>query len=157
MNINYKLKEIKSLIKEWGGIDGDFWLHCGNDLIYEILDIFDETDWDDLNKDLINFTDHEHSIFARAILSYDDDRKLKIDNYEIFYKEFVLLDDYEDCDCLLFEIMYIEHVKTPQIELFNKVKSKIKFLEDLGHSTNKEMLNFAYHYVDKAILKHTSH
>lgn len=152
--MNVKIQNIKNFIWENKNNDGDSWIHGGNEVIYNILDTFNHLEWNELNQALINFTDNEHSIFCRAILFYDENRKLEIDNIEIFFKEFVLLGDYEDCDCLLWETTYLEFVKKPNIELFNNVRAKIRFLEDFGYSTDQEMLDLAYKNIDKAIVKH---
>ena len=146
-----KILNIKNLIEEDKNTDGDYWLHEGNEIIYKILDTFNESDWRELELDLVNFKDHEHSIFARAILHYDENRKVDIDHYRLFFKEFVLLKDYEDCDCLLEDLFYIENVKNPDLELFNDVKLKVKFLEDAGFSTDEEILRSAYHSIEKAM------
>lgn len=144
---------IKRIIEKDKKTDGDFWLNGGNETIYEILDTFTDSDWQQLDKDLIHFKDHEHSIFARAILHYDENREIEVDNYEFFFKAFVLLKDYEDCDCLLFDIMYIENIKNPDLALLNNVRSKIKFLENSGFSTNEDLLNSAYNSIEKVMKK----
>lgn len=146
-----KISEIKHIIERDRNTDGDYWLNGGNEVIYKILDTFKESDWKDLKEDLAGFKDYEHSIFARALLHYDEDRKVDIDHYYLFFTSFILLKDYEDCDCLLFDMMYIENVKKPDLELFNNVKAKIKFLEDSGFATSEDVLHSAYSSIEKAI------
>ncbi|SDJ57131.1 hypothetical protein [Chryseobacterium jejuense] len=149
--VAHKISEIKHIIEKDKNTDGDYWLNVGNEMIYKILDTFNESDWKELEKDLINFKDAEHSIFARAILHYDENRIVDIDHYQLFFKSFILLKDYEDCDCLLFDMMYIENIKNPDLELFNNIKSKIKLLEDSGFATNEDILHSAYNSIEKAI------
>lgn len=146
-----KILTIKQIIEKDKKTDGDYWINGGNESIYDILDTFNNEDWKELDRDLANFKDHEHSIFARAILHYDEDRKIDIDNYHLFFKEFILLKDYEDCDCLLFDMFYIENIKNPDLEFLNNVRLKIQFLEESGFSTNEEILRLAYDYVEQAI------
>ncbi|REC62850.1 hypothetical protein DRF65_08490 [Chryseobacterium pennae] len=148
---SHKISEIKHIIEKDRNTDGDYWLNGGNEMIYKILDTFNQSDWKELEEDLVNFKDYEHSIFARTILHYDENRIVDIDHYQLFFRSFILLKDYEDCDCLLFDMFYIENVKNPDLELFNNIKSKIQFLEEAGFSTNEDILHLAYNSIDKVI------
>lgn len=154
--MNKKISKIKEIIKEFRNIDGDFWHYGGNELIYEILNSFDGTEWEKLKVELNNFEDYEHSIFARAILSYKNDRMLsKADVYEIFFLQFVLLNDLDDSDCLLQDIMYLENIRKPKLNLLENVKEKIKILRSYEKSiNNEEMFLFAENLIDDVIKKH---
>lgn len=151
-----KLSKIKKIIKTYKDIDGDFWFYEGNDLIYEILDTFDEIEWENLKLDLNNLKDYEHSIFSRVILSYDTDRIVdKVDVYEIFFTEFVLLSDLDDADCLLQDIMYLKNIRKPKLDLLEKVKEKIKILKNFKETINDQnMFLFAENTVEEVIKKH---
>lgn len=154
--MNNKLSKIKKIIKTYKEIDGDFWFYEGNDLIYQILDTFDEIEWENLKLELNNLKDYEHSIFSRVILSYDTDRIVdKVDVYEIFFTEFVLLSDLDDADCLLQDIMYLKNIRKPKLDLLEKVKEKIKILKNFKETVNEQnMFEFAEKTVEEVIKKH---
>ena len=89
--MNNKTSDIKKIILKNHDDDGAYWSYFGNSLIYEILDTFNETDWNYLVSDLITWKDFEHSIFSRAILNYDTHRIVDdVDIYEIFCQLFSL-------------------------------------------------------------------
>lgn len=92
--MNNKIQTIKKIIKEDENLDGDYWIHCGNEMIYNVLDTFSDEEWMELKEDLVNFSNSEHSIFSRAILDYDTNRLIQnVDIYEIFFTEFILMED----------------------------------------------------------------
>ena len=156
--MNSKIQTIKKIIKEDENTDGDYWIHCGNELIYTILDTFSDDEWIQLKKDLVNFYDSEHSIFSRAILHYDTHRQVEnVDIYEIFFTEFVLLNDIDDADCLLQDIMYLEKIKKPKFSLLEDIKQKIDIIAKYEKTINNaEMFEYAKRTVDNEIIKHYS-
>ena len=152
-----KIQTIKIIIRDDENTDGDYWIYCGNGLIYEILDTFTDDEWTELKNDLLNFTDSEHSIFSRAILHYDARQIDNMDIYEIFFTEFVLIKDIEDADCLLQDIMYLENIKKPKLKLLEAVKQKIENIADYKKTTNNaEMFEYARRTVNNLIRKHYS-
>lgn len=153
--MNNKIQTIKQIIKENENIDGDYWFHSGNDLIHKILDTFIDDDWEILKNDLENFTDTEHSVFSRAILFYDSDKSEDI--YEIFFTEFVLLNDIDDADCLLQDIMYLENMKNPNLELLKAIGDKIQIIRNYEKTINNEkMFDYAEEIVTSKVKKHYS-
>ena len=156
--MNSKIQTIKKIIKEDENTDGDYWIHCGNELIYGILDTFSDDEWIQLKNDLVNFNDSEHSIFSRAILHYDTHRLVEnVDIYEIFFTEFVLIKDIDDADCLLQDIMYLEKIKKPKFSLLEDIKQKIDNIAKYEKTINNaEMFEYAKRTVDNEIIKHYS-
>lgn len=156
--MNNKIQSIKEIIKEDENTDGDYWIHCGNDLIYKILDTFSDDEWQELKNDLINFKDYEHSIFSRAILHYDTHRLVEnVDIYEIFFTEFILLKDIDDADCLLQDIMYLQKINKPKLNLLEAIKQKIDDITKYEKTiNNSEMFEYAKRTVESEIKKHYS-
>lgn len=148
-----EISKIKNIILEDYKTDGDYWLHMGNNLIYEILDTFDEQDWNYLKGDLINWRDFEHSIFSRAIRSYGTLKVIdKVDIYEIFFTEFVLQTDLDDADCQIEDIMYVQNIRNPTLELLQKIKQKIITLSNYTLTINsKENFKNAIRIVEDVI------
>jgi hypothetical protein len=150
-----KISKIKNIILQDHNTDGDYWLYGGNNLIYEILDGFDENDWNHLKNDLNTWKDFEHSIFSRAILNYNIDKIVnKADIYEIFFTEFILQTDLEDADCQIQDVMYIQNIKNPSLQFLNQVKEKIQILSNYNLTTNStESFENAKKYVEQVISK----
>lgn len=158
ISVDEKIHQIKKIIEQNKDTDGDYWHHFGNGLIYEILDTLNEEEWEFLKKDLINFKDYEHSIFARAILWYNDKDAITIvDTFEIFFMEFVLLSDLDDADCLFQDFHLVEDIQNPSIELLEQIKNKVSILRNYDESTNDEStFLFAENTIDRLIHKHSS-
>lgn len=155
MNIKAKVAKIKKYINDNDDIDGDLWHYSGNEFIYKILDTFDESDWQYLIKDLTNFEDNERFQFSNTLLGYDTDRIINIvDIYEIFFTQYLLL-KLEDADWIIQDIMYVENIRNPNINLLEKLRQKINQIRGYEKTAwNEEQFLWAESIIDKVLKKH---
>ncbi|WP_286967520.1 hypothetical protein [Flavobacterium sp. UBA4854] len=157
MSLEKKIESIKKIINDNADIDGDFWHYEGDELIYQILDTFNENEWRDFIQELNNFTDDERYQFCCTLLNYDTNRIIKIvDIYEIFFTQYLLL-PLEDAYWILQDIMYVENIREPNLDLLKKLRQKMQTLRncDIAHWEEDTFL-WAENIIDKVIEKYHS-
>jgi len=155
MDLKKKTNQIKKIINDNANIDGDFWHYAGDELIHQILDTFNENEWRDFIQELNNFTDDERCQFCYTILNYNTNRIVKIvDIYEIFFTQYLLL-PLEDAYWILQDIMYVENIRDPNLDLLKKLREKVQTLRncDIAHWEEDTFL-WAENIIDKVIEKY---
>lgn len=157
MKLEDKIKTIKKIINENEHIDGDFWYHCGDELIHKVLDTFNESEWKIFIKELNDFKDYERYQFCCTLLNYDNERIIKIvDIYDIFFSQYLLL-ELEDADWIIQDIMYVENIRQPSLDLLRKLNQKIHQLRNYDKTVWKEdQFLLAENMINKVIGKYYS-
>ncbi|WP_300976598.1 hypothetical protein [Flavobacterium sp.] len=155
MKLEERIKAIKKIINDNEDIDGDFWHYEGDELIHQILDTFIENEWQSFIKELDNFTDYERYQFTTTLLNYDNDRIVKIvDIYEIYFNQYLLL-NLEDADWLIQDLMYVENIRQPSINLLKNLHYKINQLRKYDKTVWKEdQFAQAENTINQVIEKH---
>jgi hypothetical protein len=125
MIIKQKIQSLFNIIDQDADTDGDYWIHHGNDLLFEILNTFNEAEWKFLMDDLKNWQDSQLSIFIRAMKTYDSEL---IDPIWIFGYIFTILNDLDDCDCLVQDLYLLKWLEQKDVNLLFKVKGKIELI-----------------------------
>jgi hypothetical protein len=155
MNVEKKIDTIKKIINDNADIDGDYWHYEGDELIHQILDTFNEKEWFSFIEELNNFTDNERSQFCCTLLNYDNNRIVKIvDIYEIFFNQYLLL-PLEDASWIMQDIMYVENIRQPNLDLLKKLRQKVKTIRNFKNTHWEEStFLWAENIIDKVIEKH---
>ncbi|WDF61029.1 hypothetical protein PQ462_06595 [Flavobacterium sp. KACC 22758] len=155
MNLEKKIDSIKKIINDNGDIDGDYWYYEGDESIHQILDTFNEKEWLSFIEELNNFTDDERYQFCCTLLNYDNNRIVKIvDIYEIFFTQYLLL-PLEDASWIMQDIMYVENIRQPNLDLLKKLRQKVETIRNFKNTDWEEnTFLWAENIIDKVIEKH---
>lgn len=155
MNLEKKIDTIKKIINDNADIDGDYWHYEGDELIHQILDTFNEKEWFSFIEELNNFTDNERSQFCCTLLNYNNNRIVKIvDIYEIFFSQYLLL-PLEDASWIMQDIMYVENIRQPNLDLLKKLRQKVETIRNYNNTHWEEStFLWAENIIDKVIEKH---
>ncbi len=112
-------------------VDGDFWsLGGGNEEVQRILNYFNDSDWNDLKKDFLNWTEYQQIVIINAIPHGFDNMFPSGLKGKTFHQEanflldiFILLDDFEIRSEISYNSFFINMSNTQQIE-------KLEFMKD---------------------------
>jgi len=154
MKIETKIEQIKQIIDDHHDDDGDFWSFVGDKYIREILDSFDTPDWECFIIELANFDDKQRLQFCKTALHYSPRNVDIIDVLDIFFNQYLLL-NLEDADWMIEGIVYLQNMRSPSLDLLEKLRQKIDQIRryEKKISSEKELLS-AEDVIDKVVKTH---